>query len=199
MEKLVLTVRSKDQIIAYRDNHSLIRYEPLILAEILAAAEAGNEELLSWFNGFGDCFRSIIMNVHAYRNGLEFGFTDISFDQYGWFTRPQFLEIEELVFGNEKRYGEHSTLKIGRGANTVWTNALSYSFGIAGGGSGLSVYGKQFGSREAPINEGILELKTMMNAKVGDSDHSNFNPQVIRGALNAIAKYEFETVQLVLF
>ncbi|MCC8407679.1 hypothetical protein LJ707_01980 [Mucilaginibacter sp. UR6-1] len=199
MEKLVLTVRSKDQIIAYRDNHSLIRYEPLILAEILAAAEAGNEELLSWFNGFGDCFRSIIMNVHAYRNGLDFGFTEIGFDKYGWFERPKFLAVETLLFGNEARYGEHSTLNIGKGPNNIWTNALSYSFGTAGGGCALSVYGKRFTSREAAINEGVARLKAMMLKKVGNTDRSNYNPQVIRGTLNAIAAYEVASVQLTLF
>jgi hypothetical protein len=39
----------------------------------------------------------------------------------------------------------------------------------------------------------------MMTAKVGDSDQSNYNPQVIRGTLSAIAKYEVESVQLTLF
>ncbi|MFD0764472.1 hypothetical protein ACFQZI_06385 [Mucilaginibacter lutimaris] len=199
MEKLILTVDSKDQIITYRNENSLVRYEPLILNEILFAAEAGDTSLLNWFNGFGDSFRSIIMNVYAYRKGLEFGFTEIAFDQYGWLLRPRFLFTEELVFGNEKRYGEHSTLKIAKGNHNVWTNALSYSFGTAGGGSGLSVFGKQFNSREAAVSAGILELKTRMTAKVGDSDRSNYNPQVIRGTLNDVAKFELESVQLTLF
>ncbi|SDP47417.1 hypothetical protein SAMN05428975_1363 [Mucilaginibacter sp. OK268] len=199
MEKLILNVESKDQIIAYRDEIRLSHYELAIFAEILAAAESGDAETKKWFGNFGDSFRSIIMNVHAYRKGLEFGFTEIAFDQYGWFSRPQFLAVEKLIFGNEKRYGEHSTLKIGKGIGNVWTNALSYSFGTAGGGCGLSVYGKQFKSRGAAVDAGILELKTMMTAKVGDSDQSNYNPQVIRGTLSAIAKYEVESVQLTLF
>lgn len=199
MQKLVLTIESKDQIIAYRDENRLSHYEPAIFAEILTAAENGDSETLAWFGGFGDSFRSIMMNVHAYRKGLEFGFTEIAFDQYGWFLRPQFLYVEELIFGNEKRYGEHSMLKVGKGIGNIWTNAMSYSFGTAGGGCGLSVYGKQFKSREAAVDAGILELKTIMTAKVGDSDRSNYNPQVIRGTLNAIAKYEVESVQLTLF
>lgn len=199
MEKLTLTIQSKSQIIAYRDANSLIRYEPLILNEILLAAESANTELLAWFNGFGDSFRSIIMNVHTYRSGLEFGFTDIAFDQYGWFARPQFLAVETLLFGNEARYGEHSTLNVGKGPNNTWTNALSYSFGTAGGGCALSVYGKRFPSRDAAINAGVAELKAMMIAKVGDDDRSNYNPQVIRMTLNAITAYEVASVQLSLF
>jgi hypothetical protein len=199
MEKLILTIESKDQIIAYRDESRLSHYEPAIFAEILTAAENGDADTLTWFGGFGDSFRSIIMNVHAYRKGLQFGFTEVAFDQYGWFLRPQFLNVEELLFGNEKRYGQHSTLKVGKGNDNIWTHALSYSFGTAGGGCGLSVYGKQFRSREAAANAGILQFKTMMTAKVGDSDRSNFNPQVIRGTLNDIARYEVESVQLTLF
>jgi hypothetical protein len=61
------------------------------------------------------------------------------------------------------------------------------------------VYGKQFKSREAAVDAGILELKTMITAKVRGSDRSNYSPQVIRGTLNAIAKYEVESFQLTLF
>jgi hypothetical protein len=139
------------------------------------------------------------MNVHAYRKGLEFGFTEIAFDQYSWFKRPLFFETERLIFGNESRYGEHSTLSIGKGVAQVWTYALSYSFGTAGGGSSLSVYGKQFSSREDAINSGISELKGMMTEKLNNKDTSNYKPVIILGTLKAICKYEMERIQLTLF
>jgi hypothetical protein len=104
-----------------------------------------------------------------------------------------------LLFGNDERYCEHSTLKIGKGTANVWTYALSYSFGTAGGGSALSVYGKQFENRELAIKAGIAELKKMMTEKFGHSDTSNYKPQIIQVTLKAIAKYEIETVQLTLF
>lgn len=199
MEKLILNLQSQNQIIAYRDENRLTGYEPGILNEILAAAQQRDIKLLNWFNQFGDSFRSILMNVYAYRKGLEFGFTDIAFDQYGWFKRPVFVETESLIFGNEAKYGEHSTLSIGKGVAQVWTNALSYRFGTAGGGCGLSVYGKQFQHREAAINSGIAELKAMMTEKLNHSDTSNYKQPIIQSTLNAIEKYQIKKVQLSLF
>lgn len=122
-------------------------YERNIFQEMITAIDAGNQTQLDWFRSFGDTFRSITMNVYAYRKGLEFGFTQISFDKYGWLIRPLFLDTEELGFGDTGRYGNYSTIKLGRGANGIWTYALSYSYGVAGGGYALSVYGKQFKNR----------------------------------------------------
>ena len=139
MESLVLNLQSKNQITAYMKDNHLVHYERGIFLELIAAITAGNRQLLDWFRSFGDSFRAITMNVYAYRKSLEFGFTEISFDKYDWFTRPQFLEYEELTFGDTSRYGNYSTIKLGRGANNVWTYAISYSYGVAGGG-----YGYQF-------------------------------------------------------
>jgi hypothetical protein len=139
------------------------------------------------------------MNVYAYRKSCEFGFSYIEFDQYGWFKRPQFFETEDLKFGNEARYGEYSIIHIGRGESPVWTYALNYAFGTAGGGSALSVYGKQFKSRELTINAGMIELKRMMTDKLNHSDTTNYKQPVILTTLRDINKFEISRVQLTLF
>ncbi len=84
------------------------------------------------------------MNLHAYRKGLGFGFTDIAFDKNGWFVRPQFLDYEVVKLGNSERYGEYSEIRIGRSPNGTWSYALSYTYGCEGGGSALSVYDRIF-------------------------------------------------------
>lgn len=199
MEELQLTVNSLEQLSAYRDENHLIKYEPEILNEMITAVERSDAETLQWFNRFGDSLRAVIINVYAYRKGLDFGFTEIAFNQYGWFKRPEFVSQEELVFGIGIRYGEYSTLKIGKGLTNVWTYALSYNFGTAGGGCGISFYGKQFNNRETAINTGITELKDMMKAKIGHSDTSNYKQPIIQDTLNTIAKYKIEWIQLKLF
>lgn len=103
MESLVLTRQSKNQITAYIADNHLMPYESGILKEILKAVETGDQTQLDWFRSFGDSFRTITMNVHAYRKGLEFGFTKTSFDKHSWFTRPEFLDKEELCFGDASR------------------------------------------------------------------------------------------------
>jgi hypothetical protein len=199
MESLVLNLQSKNQISEYIAEHRLMHYEGQILNELIAAIDNNDLAQLQLLNSFGDCFRAITMNLHAYRKGLEFGFTEIAFDQHGWFKRPVFLDTEDLKFGDTSRYGNHSTISLGRGTNHTWTYALHYSFGCAGGGYGLSVYGKQFKSREAALSFALNELKTMMIEKIGSTDTTNDKQPVIMATLRDIDKAQVGMVQLSLF
>jgi len=199
MESLVLNLQSKNQITDYITDKHLIAYEADIFSEILAAIEAKDQSQLDRFGSFGDSFRAMTMNVHAYRKGLDFGFTEISFDNNGWFTRPEFLEKEELCFGDTSRYGNHSLICLGRGANHTWTYGMNYSYGVAGGCYGLSVYGKQFKSRQDALTFALNELKIMMTKKIGSSDTTNDKQPVILATLRDIEKAQIGMVQLSLF
>ena len=199
MESLELNLQSKNQISEYIAEHHLIHYETAILNELIIAIDNNDLAQLQWINSFGDCFRAITMNLHAYRKGLEFGFTEIDFDQHGWFKRPAFLETEELKFGDTSRYGNYNTITLGRGINHTWTYALHYSFGCAGGGYGLSVYGKQYKNREAALTFALNDLKGMMTERVGSVDTTNDKQPIILATLRDIEKALIGMVQLSLF
>jgi hypothetical protein len=199
MESLVLNLQSKNQIAEYIADNHLMPYEAGIFKEMLNAIETKDQTQLDWFRSFGDSYRTITMNVFAYRKGLEFGFTEISFDKNDWFTRAVFLDREELAFGDKSRYGNHSLIYLGRGANHVWTYGMSYSYGVAGGCYGLSVYGKQFKSREDALNHALNELKTMMTKKIGSTDTSNDKQPIILATIRDIDKALVGMVQLSLF
>lgn len=199
MESLVLNLQSKNQITDYIADKHMVPYERDIFQEMIAAIEAKNQTQLDWFRSFGDSFRIITMNVYAYRKGLEFGFTEISFDKYDWFTRPVFLDREELTFGDTSRYGNHSLIYLGRGENHVWTYGMNYSYGVAGGCYGLSVYGKQFKSRQDALNVALNELKTMMTKKIGSTDTTNDKQPIILATLRDIEIAQISMVQLSFF
>lgn len=199
METLSLTLESKDEIIRLRDESRLPPYEYGILDELIAVIVKGDTDKLSWFSGFGDSLRSMTMNVHAYRKGLEFGFTEIAFDKNGWFKRPLFLDQEELMFGDAGRHGNHSLIYIGRGENNVWSYGMNYSYGVAGGCFGLSVNGKQFKSRGDALSFALNELKHMMVKKLGSMDTTNDKQPVILATLRDIEKAQIGMVQLTLF
>ena len=91
MENLVLNLESKDQIIEHVANNHLVKYEAGIFDEMLEAIDQSDQLKLDEFKSFGGSLRVIAMNIHAYRKGLGFGFTEIAFDQYGWFKRPLWL------------------------------------------------------------------------------------------------------------
>jgi hypothetical protein len=199
MESFAITVQSKQEISSYLADNRLMKHEAKILNDILSAIDRNDIEQLTWFAAFGNDIRHLIMNVHAYRKQQEFGFTAIGFDQYNWLSRPTFLEIENIILGNGNRYNEHSIIHLGRGINYIWTYALNYTFGTAGGGSALSVYGKQFPNREAALTYAVTELKGMMSAKVGNTDTTNYKQAIIFDTLRAIEKLEVSRVQLTLF
>ncbi|MES2275452.1 MAG: hypothetical protein V4592_05490 [Bacteroidota bacterium] len=199
MESLVLNLQSKNQITAYMKDNHMVAYERGIFQEMIAAIKAKDQEQLDWFRSFGDSFRAITMNVHAYRKGLEFGFTDIGFDQYGWFNRTTFLDQEELTFGDTSRYGNYSSIKLGRGANSIWTYAISYTYGVAGGGYGLSVYGKQFKYRLDALADALNDLKSKMVSRKGSTDTTNDKQPIILATLRDIEKAQVGMVQLSLF
>ncbi|RFZ92936.1 hypothetical protein D0C36_16235 [Mucilaginibacter conchicola] len=196
MEKFALTLRSKTVL---KEHRGFARYEKELAAEIILAIEQKNTEVLNWFNGFGDSLRAILMNVHAYHKGLEFGFTEIAFGQYGWFVRPQFLDYEVIKPGNSERYGEYSEIRIGRGPNGIWSYALNYSFGCAGGGSALSVYDPHFASRDAALDHALAKLKVMFTAQIGSSDTTNYKQDIIQKTLKAIDQQMVAMIQLSLF
>jgi len=199
MENLILTIQSKYQILNYLAEHHLMTYEAGIFKEILDAIEIKNQTQLDWFSSFGNSFRSITMNVYAYRKGLEFGFTNISFERYGWFTRAEFHDKENLNFGDTSSYGNYSVIYLGRGVNDIWTYGMNYSYGVAGGCYGLSVYGKQFKNRQEALNVALNELKTIMTKKIGSADNTNDKQPIILATLRDISKTEVNMVQLTLF
>jgi hypothetical protein len=139
------------------------------------------------------------MNVYAYGKGLEFGFNAIAFDKYGWFERSVFQEQEELTFGDTSRYGNYSTIKLGKGANAIWTYAISYSYGVAGGGYGLSVYGKQFQNRMDAFGVALADLKAKMVSRIGSTDTTNDKQPIILATLRDIDKAQVNRIQLSLF
>lgn len=199
MESLVLNLQSKNQITAYMKDNHMMAYESGIFQEMLTAIKANDQQQLDWFSSFGDSFRAITMNVRAYRKGLEFGFTEIAFDKYGWFNRTAFLDQEELTFGDTSRYGNYSTIKLGRGINGIWTYAISYSYGVAGGGYGLSVYGKQLRNRMDAFAVALNDLKSKMVSRIGSTDTTNDKQPIILATLRDIEKAQISMVQLSLF
>lgn len=192
MEKFALTLQSQNDITAYAEENHLMRYEREIMAEIVAIIEIGDAEQLAWFAGFGDSYRQILMNVNEHRRALEFGFTEIAFNQYGWFAAPKFLEFEEIKL-------EQSSIRIGRGPNGIWAYALSCNYGTAGSSGPLCVFCKKYPGRDAALTAALNEMKGKMSQYVGNSDTTNYKQDVLKKTLKAIATHEVSRVQLTLF
>ncbi|MGF7073882.1 hypothetical protein [Mucilaginibacter sp. 3215] len=191
MEKFTLTLQSQTDIDAYLAGHAMA-YERELLGEIALAIRSGDSEKLNWFAGFGDGLRQILMNVHEYRRALEFGFTEIAFNQYGWFVAPKFLEREDIKL-------DESEIRIGRSPNGTWAYSLSCNYGTAGSSGPLCVFCKKFENRAGALDAALGELKASMTKYIGNGDSTNYKQEVLQKTLKAIAAYQVSQVQLALF
>lgn len=70
---------------------------------------------------------------------------------------------------------------------------------MASGGSFISIYDKQFNSRQDALTAGLNELIQMMSSKVGNADTSNYKQSILMATLKDIGKFKISTVQLSLF
>jgi len=192
MEKFALTLQSQNAIDAHLAECHTMPYEKAILAEISAAIAAGELEKMNWFAGFGDGFRQILMNVNEYRRALEFGFSEIAFNQYGWFESPKFLDREAIKL-------EQSEVRIGRGPNGIWAYALSCSYGTAGSSGPLCVFCKQFKCRDEALSAALADMKAQMTKYLGNADTMNYKQDVLQKTLKAIAALEVSRLQFTLF
>lgn len=167
-------------------------YEKAILAEVVAVIAAGDVEQLNYYAGFGDSFRAITMNLNEHRRALEFGFTDIAFNEYGWFAPPQFLDREVIRL-------EQSEIRLGHGPNGLWAYALSCNYGTAGSSGPLCVFCKKFPDRDAALSAALDEMKLSMSKYLGNTDTTNYKQDVLQKTLKAIAAQQVSRVQFSLF
>ncbi|WP_025146122.1 hypothetical protein [Pedobacter jeongneungensis] len=200
METLTTTL-NEITVTQYLNSHHHIPYERELLNEILQSIQQNDLKQLNWFAQFGNGLRSIVFNVYAYRCGLKFGFTEINFDEYGWFKRPLFLDQEELCFGliDKNKSVNYSTITLGRGPNNIWSFGMSISYGTAGSSSGICVYSPIFNSKSEALNHAIQKLKNAIVSKVGDKDTTNYNQKIIRATLKDIETFRNAKSQMSLF
>jgi hypothetical protein len=192
MEKFELTLKSGPAISAHIANNHVMKYELALLNEMASAIRAGDSEKISWFAGFGDSFRQILMNVNEHRRALAYGFTEIAFNDYGWFASPKFLDREDIVL-------EQSEIRIGHGPNGLWAYALICNYGTAGSSGPLCVFCKCYPTRDAALTAAVDEMSKKMSQYLGNSDTTNYKQDVLHKTLKAIGLLKIKRVQLELF
>lgn len=192
---------TKENLTAFSADYNFCNHERDTFGQILSAIENNDLVQLDWFAQFGNRIRHILLNSYAYTKGLEFGFTNIEFDEYGWLKAPEFLDQQDLHFGltNSGRYGTYSTITLGRGINAVWTYGLRVCLGTSGSCSGICVYGPAFPLKEDALGYALKKLRNQMLTKVGHRDTSNYNQKVILATIKDLEKFQLKKVQLSLF
>jgi hypothetical protein len=159
--------------------------------EYLSALRSQDIERLQYFASFGETVRHRVMNVNAYRHGLEFGFTKMIFSEYGWLENEEWSNEEEITFKTSKDKANYNHITVAMGINGKWSYGVHYTAGSgAGGGYNHNVYDQAYDSRKDCIKAGVNDLKNRLqqylerDAKRHDS--SNFNTPYMKQVLALI-------------
>ena len=161
-------------------------------------------DILQWFWSMGSSTRHQVMNVDAYEHGLQYGFTEIKFCEYGWLDNRDWILTEELHFKLKEDKAYYNRITLSCGINGSWAYGLSYNYGTgSGGGWAPSIYDKPFLSREACLNAALDDLKDKMEHTItratAHPDPSNYNISYMNKIVQLIQKEYASQVQLTLF
>ena len=168
-----------------------------IQREYWNAVRANDDDRLSWFASFGKDARHRIMNLHQYRRGLLFGFTEISLDEYGWLERSEWPVIETIEFKTNSKQDKNFTgnyITLAAGPNMRWTYSVHYQHGGgSGGGYACHVHWHDpYKSRQAALLAALDEIKDSMESGIKHyekwKDQSNYDPAYMRKVLDLIKK-----------
>lgn len=137
-------------------------------------------------------------NYVAYQRGLKFGFTNISFDSYGWLKNEDWAKIEEIEFKAKNSYLTNK-ITLGKGQNGMWGYGLHYGSAFSGGAFGLCVHYNIFDSYDQVLEIALKDILNRIN-----KENPNPNAELkeiikqIQYRLTAITKID-ENNQLSIF
>lgn len=135
-----------------------------IQREYWNAVRSNDDEKLEWFAAFGEDVRHRLMNVHEYRLGLLFGFTEIKFGKYGWLAKVKWPRVERIELGVKHKLDKHfigNYIDLACGPNLKWTYSV-HKRSSGGSGSGYSPHvhwHRPFKSRHVALIAALDEIK----------------------------------------
>jgi len=175
--------------------------EQKIADDLLNAIKNNDKNKVNDYFKYGDSVSKIIPNLNEYNHGLNFGFTDLKFNEYGWIEHnAQWTNREEFFFDKPKRLpsGENA-VEIAMGRNNKWTFANQFSTGNGGGGGPISVFNEPFNTKKDALNAGIKWLEHWHQEIVDSPYREKRDRQISEQMLHTLKDYREKQNQLSLF
>jgi hypothetical protein len=130
-----------------------------LLEEYMLALADDNSEVIAEYESFGDRPRQIIENKARYIQAASvYGFTEKHFNGHGWIDGFTFTDCETIVFEVKAHVIGRNSITTGRSPNGKWTYGLDLAASKAGSGSGLSVFGDPYNSRQECLINALERL-----------------------------------------
>jgi len=167
MINLLTSERKKFLKKLYQELADLNEHKPTV-QEYIDCIRKNNIEQLTWFSSMGSDIRKQIMNIHAYRKGLRFGYTTPVFNEYGWLrSNDRWKETEQIEVRTKKDQNYCNTIYLACGENGLWTYGLTFSYGGAGGGGWRPCFfDTPYPSRHSSLKAALDDLEERMTKQI---------------------------------
>ncbi|MCA6430340.1 MAG: hypothetical protein IM613_12975 [Cytophagales bacterium] len=202
-----LTKSARKIVKAVYKELSEVREDAQTTAEYLHAIRNVNMVAIGYFQSFGKYVRQQIMNVHEYRNGLRFGFRDVTFDEHGWLDNATWVNRETVEFRVKVDNATCNCIELAQGMNGSWAWGYYSKHGSgSGGGYAPSVYDSCYPDRSTCLDAATRFLRDKLIDTVGHAEEYpspvNYNIPYMKSVIACIEGFvEMATapVQLTLF
>jgi hypothetical protein len=139
------------------------------IEQYIVVLKTNDSTAIADFEALGDHPRRIAENWHHFtRASTVYGFTYVTFNQYGRVECEGFMDCETFYFDCRTKGVSENSLTIGRGPNGKWTLGYSLAASRTGCGSGLSVFSAPHNSRRECLRHG-LEAVISWHTKENDA------------------------------
>jgi hypothetical protein len=122
--------------------------------------------------------RQAVENIRQFLKGRVFGFNQYTENSPGWFTNDLPWQNEETLSADPKKNLPVASIDVAMGPNGLWTNGVSVHLPSGSGyGSGVSVNGDAFPSRQAAINDAIEQAYSRLEGmqRTTKADQTEYN------------------------
>lgn len=114
-------------------------------------------------------FHQMVSNYLAYKSGIKFGFTDYTFNEYGWLKNDDWQDVKEFVFKGSSNSYLMNSVKVGKGRTDLYTIGIYYGTPFGGGALGFSTFEKiNFTSFDDAL---IYVLKLLISKLSEEKEH----------------------------
>lgn len=143
------------------------------------------------------CIHKIIRNTNSFNTGLNFGFVDLIFDEYGWLKNEKWENRTSIEFNFKKAIINWNKIEIAKGQNDKWTYGLYFSTSTyAGGCFGLSKFDTPYESYEEALEKALDDLFDRHSGS--ETDISKFIRECVEDKRKELKKIDRNN-QLLLF
>lgn len=188
---MTVTSKNKDRVLKQFD--FLKSTSEQVVSDIIHTAIINNNfEKANEILKYGWEVRQSIMNLKHIEACKQFGFIELTNDEFGWIERPKWHNIEKIEF-----LGWNNSFEIGQGLNGTWTYGYSASHKIGGEYCGLNEFNTPLSKADA-LKAAISEIEKFHHSAIDDTHLEEASKNVSRKVLRIIKEYQ-QPKQLQLF